>query len=72
MNITSDTWPFRVGQKVSATFVDHDGEHTVPAWVTLVYPARGGYGVVANTGEPRTLSFHVPANGRHDRIAPAA
>ena len=44
----------------------------MPAWVTLVYPARGGYGVVANTGEPRALNFHVPANGRHDRIAPAA
>lgn len=68
----SEQRPFHVGQKVRVTFHDHDGEHDTAAWITLVHPMPDGYEIVANTGEPRTLNFHVPADGHHARIAPAA
>lgn len=64
--------PFHVGQKIRVAFHDHAGDHHADAWITLVYPLLDGYEIVANTGEPRTLNFHVPADGRDARIAPAA
>lgn len=68
----SEQRPYRIGQKVHVAYRDHDGEHHADAWITLVHPMLDGYEIVVNTGEPRTLNFHVPADGRDARIAPAA
>jgi hypothetical protein len=65
--------PYFIGQKVTVHSLANGVDQVDTAHVTLTHQLDTGMGEVTTvTGDGRALSFRVPANGHHDRLAPAA